>query len=161
MRWIGTVAMLALAGCAGWGGPAGGGRGLPEMAMSPRADWIVPPGRGRSALAVRAFVPGADGAWQEVAGARCRVTGEPYFRADLVTPARLLLPDLGPDAPALKAECSSGTARGAAAVPPVFAWEATGGNWAQRVVWGAGWWRGFEATGPMRYPDLAVGMRPG
>jgi hypothetical protein len=160
MRRIGMAAMLALAGCAGYGGgTAGGGRGLPEVAMRAQPDWIVPPGRGRAALAVRAFVPGADGAWQEVAGARCRVEGAPYFRTDLVTPARLVLPDLGPDAPVLTAECFSGAATGRDAVAPSYPWEATGGTWAQRITFGGGWWRGYEASGPMRYPDLAVAVR--
>jgi hypothetical protein len=161
MRRIGLAATLVLAGCVGYGGgTTGGGRGLPEVAMTAQADWIVPPGRGRSALAVRAFVPGPDG-WDEVAGARCRVAGAPFFRADLVTPARLVLPDLGPDAPVLVADCAAGEARGRDTVPPAFAWQRTGGTWAQRVNFGGGWWRGFEASGPMRYPDLAIGMRPG
>ena len=28
-----------------------------------------------------------------------------------------------------------------------------------RAWWGGGWWYGFQKSGPMRYPDLAVGMR--
>ena len=106
MRRIGLAAGLALvlAGCGGgsgyqWGAPHGGGKGLPQVRMSASQAMIVPPGRdGELALALRAFVPGPDG-WQEAAGARCSVTGGDYFRAQVVTPVRLVLPDLGPDAP--------------------------------------------------------------
>jgi hypothetical protein len=167
MRRIGLVAGLALglAGCGGgagyqWGGAQGGGRGLPEVQMSASQAVVVPPGRdAQEALALRAFVPGPEG-WQEAGGARCRVTGGDYFRADVVAPVRLVLPDLGPDAPVLRADCAAGTARGAAAVAPFFPWPAEG--WAsppQRAWWGGGWWYGFQKSGPLRYPDLAVGMR--
>lgn len=128
--------------------------------MSASQTVVVPPGRdGARALALRTFVPGTDG-WQEVSGARCRVTGGDYFRAQVVTPVRLVLPDLGPDAPVLRAECESGIARGAAAVAPDFPWPAeTLASPAQRAWWGGGWWWGFQKSGPMRYPDLAVALR--
>ena len=112
-------------------------------------------------VAVRAFVPDAAGTegWQEVAGARCRVTGGDYYRADLVTPARLVIPDLGPDAPVLVATCENGAASGRSAVAPAYGWRNPGvpspGN---RVWWGGGWWWGMQKSGPMRYPDLSVGM---
>jgi hypothetical protein len=159
-----AVLVLTLTGCGGggyqWVGAQGGGRGLPEVAMRATGSVVVPPGRDTpAALAVRAFVPGPDG-WQQVAGARCRVTGADYFVADLVTPARLVLPDLGPDAPMLRADCTQGTARGSAVVAPVFPWPPEGhASAAQRVWWGGGWWYGFQKSGPMHYPDLAVGMR--
>jgi hypothetical protein len=160
MRRMVWVAMLALAGCSDWGGGThGSGRGLPEVTMTAQEDWIVPPGRGRTALAVRAFVPGANGEWQEVAGARCQVTGSPFFAADLMTPARLVLPDLGPDAPSLMADCISGAARGQGAVAPDYGWQESGGTHGQRMVFGAGWWRGYDGSGPLSYPDLSVGMR--
>ena len=162
------VFMLALvsavAGCGGggyqWTGASGGGRGLPEVSMRASASAVVPPGRDApEALALRAFVPGPDG-WSEVAGARCGVTGGDYFRAEVVTPVRLVVPDLGPDAPPLRADCASGTTRGAAIVYPAFSWPAEGRPGpAQRVWWGGGWWWGLQKSGPMRYPDLAVGMR--
>ena len=130
------------------------------MAMQPSGGTIVPPGRGRLALAVRTFVPLAEGGWEEVAGARCRVTGGAFFRADVVTPVRLVVPDLGPDAPPLAAECATATLRGSDAVPPVFSWPMD--RWpsaAARVWWGGGWWSGSGKSGPMRYPDLAVALR--
>jgi hypothetical protein len=167
MRRIGLAAALglALAGCGGgsdyqWGAPYGGGRGLPQVRMSASQGVVVPPGRdGEEALALRAFVPGPDG-WQEVDGARCRVTGGDYFRTQVVTPVRLVLPDLGPDAPVLSAECEAGNARGAAAVAPAYRWPADRhASPPERAWWGGGWWYGFQKSGPMRYPDLAVGMR--
>ena len=161
MRAIGIVLAMALAGCAGQGRIAGGGAGLPEVAMRNSDAVVVPPGRDTLGLAVRTFVPAADAdGWSEITGARCRVTGGDLFRADVVTPARLRVEDLGPDAPPLRADCTSGALSGAAAVAPAFGWPAEG--WpspVHRIWWGAGWWWGFQKTGPMRYPDLAVGMR--
>lgn len=165
MRAIGIVLALALAGCAGqaydWRAVEGGGGGLPVAAMRANSDVVVPPGRGPlEGLAVRAFVPAPGGGWTEVPGARCRVEGAPYFDATVVTPVRLTLPDLGPDAPVLRAECEQGTLRGAAQVAPAFSWPEEGRPSApQRIWWGGGWWWGFQKTGPMRYPDLAVALR--
>lgn len=164
MRWIGMVLALAVAGCAGeaydWHAVEGGGAGLPQVAMRSSRDVVVPPGRGPlEGLALRTFVPAADG-WNEVTGALCRVTGGDFFRVDVVTPVRLTLPDLGPDAPVLRADCTSGALRGQAAVAPIFSWPEEGRPSAvQRIWWGGGWWWGFEKTGPMRYPDLAVALR--
>jgi hypothetical protein len=165
MRGIGLLAALVLAACGGvtdypWQGPTGGGRGLPEVAMRSSGDVVVPPGRGQPpALAVRAFVPSPDG-WQEVQGARCRVTGGEYFSAEIVTPVRIIVPDLGPDAPPIRADCAGDGVTGAALVAPIYGWPAEGRPSApQRIWWGGGWWWGFQKTGPMRYPDLAVGMR--
>jgi len=167
MRRIGLAAglALALAGCGGGsdyqlGSPYGGGRGLPTVRMSASQALVVPPGRGaEQALALRAFVPGPDG-WEEVDGARCNVAGGDYFRGQVVTPVRLVLPDLGPDAPVLRADCEAGTARGSAAVAPAFPWPAeTLASPPARAWWGGGWWYGFQKSGPVRYPDLAVGMR--
>lgn len=170
MQRIGVAAGLAvgvaLAGCGGGGyqigGPQGGGRGLPAARMVASPGMVVPPGRGAGeALALRAFVPGPDG-WQEVTGARCDVTGGEYLGARVVTPVRLVLPDLGPDAPPLTAECTSGTMRGAATVAPSYPWPPeTRPSPPQRVWWGGGWWYGFQKSGPLRYPDLAVGMGRG
>ncbi len=164
MRAIGIsfgLALLALAGCGGERGAAGGGAGLPQVAMRNSNETVVPPGRGvrQMGLALRTFVPAGEG-WNEIVGSRCQVTAGDLLRADVVTPVRLTLPDLGPDAPPLRADCTSGTLKGAAAVAPAFGWPAEGRpSAAHRIWWGAGWWWGFEKTGPMSYPDLAVAMR--
>ena len=159
MRRIGLVAGLALglAGCGGggyeWGGAQGGGRGLPEVPMRASQAVVVPPGRdAQEALALRASFPDPR-AGRRPAGARCRVTGGDYFRADVVAPVRLVLPDLGPDAPVLRADCAAGTARGAAAVAPFYPWPPEGRpSPPQRIWWGGGWWYGFQKTGPCAIP---------
>ncbi len=112
-------------------------------------------------LAVRTFVPAAEAdGWREIAGAQCRVTGGDLFRADVVTPVRLRVQDLGPDAPPLRADCTSGALKGAAVVAPAYGWPVEGRPAAvHRIWWGGGWWWGFQKTGPMAYPDLAVGMK--
>ena len=166
MRGIGVgLVAVALAGCGGgaydWRSVAGGGAGLPQVSMAPTGETVVPPGRGaQRALAVRSFVSTAEG-WSEVAGARCTVSGQPFFQATVVTPSRLTLPDLGPDAPNLRAECETATAWGADVVAPAFGWPAEGRpSPAERAWWGGGWWWGYQKTGPLRYPDIAVGLVP-
>ncbi len=157
-----AAAMIALVGCAEIDDRVrGGGSGLPEVAMSARTDFVVPPGRSRTGLALRTFVRGAaEGEWQQVDGVRCDVTGGNYFRASVVTPVRLVLPDLGPDAPPVTAVCGTGTASGRETVLPAFGWSADERPDAfRRAAWGGGNWQGFERSGPMHYPDLAVELR--
>ncbi len=133
--------------------------GLGEVSMRNNSDVVVPPGRGTLGLAVRTFVPAGEG-WNELTGITCRVTGGDFFVADVVTPVRLTVQDLGPDAPALRADCTSGTLKGSAAVAPAFGWPPdTRPGAVHRFWWGRGWWWGYERTGPMHYPDLAVAMR--
>lgn len=162
MRTIFLVAAaMALAGCAGGDflgyGPKvrGGGGGLPATRAEARPDSMTPPGRRDLALAVRAFATETDGSLVEIRGATCQVTGG-AFAANVATPARVVIADLGPDAPALTARCRAGALEGAAAVPPVFSWAAGGGNPPQRMLWGLGWTYGYAKVGPMHYPDLRV-----
>jgi len=160
MRLKGIVLMLlALGACTGGDRASGGGSGLQEVSMRSSDEVVVPPGRETLALAVRSFVSAGE-AWNEVTGARCHVTGGAFFSADVVTPARLTVQDLGPDAPPLTAECESGTLRGADQVLPAFGWPAETRPAAPQRIWrGRGWWWGYQKTGPMRYPDLAVALR--
>jgi hypothetical protein len=163
MRWILVLAMgMALGGCVTWADRVqGGGGGLPQVATRSSTAYVVPPGRGRLGLAVRTFVADAEAprGWQEIAGARCRITGGLFSRAELVTPVRLVVPDLGPDAPALVADCATDALQGRAAVPPVYGWRNPGVPSPPNRVWRGGWWWGMQLTGPMRYPDLAVALR--
>jgi hypothetical protein len=169
----GTLARLAVLGaalvtaaCAG-GRPAGyypptqgGGRGLPETRAVARADFIVPPGRRDIGMAVRAYaLDPRTNAVVELDGAVCAVEAGP-FRATLATPGRLIMQDLGPDAPPVTATCSGGGLRGSGGVQPDWTWAEGGGNTAQRFSWGGGWWYGGWRSGPVRYPDLAVTMAP-
>lgn len=165
MRTVGlAAAALALAGCAGgdvlgFGLPVtGGGMGLPPTRAEARTDVVTPPGRRDLGLAVRTFAVETDGSLVEIEGAACRVTGG-AFSADLRSPGRLVIADLGPDAPALTARCKAGALEGAAAVAPDFSWAAGGGNPPQRMAWGLGWTFGYAKVGPMRYPNLQVVMR--
>ncbi|HRO09933.1 hypothetical protein [Amaricoccus sp.] len=166
MRAMWIALALGLAGCGGqaydWRAMEGGGAGLPVVTMRSAPEMVVPPTRGPlRTLAVRTFVPGTEvDGWDEVTGATCRVEGAPYFSATVLTPVRLALPDLGPDAPALVATCEKGTLRGQAGVEPAFSWPEEGRPSApQRIWWGGGWWWGFQRTGPLHYPDLAVSLR--
>lgn len=154
--------MLALAGCGfGPGGATtGGGRGLPEVRATATDVKRLPPGRGPTGVAVRTFAPGPDGTLVEVAGARCVFTADVY-RAEIVTPARVILPDLGADAPDVRADCQLGDGlAGAVVAEPQFRWSAAGGNQAERVFWRGGQWWGGPGSGPMQYPDLIVPLRP-
>lgn len=156
------AAVLALTGCAAVDSAMtrGGGAGLGAVRVDTVTGDVVPPGRGTTALALRAFVPDAEGGWQEVDGAVCHVTGGSFYRAVVATPVRLLVPDLGPDAPAIAAECRSGSLTGRAAVAPGFYWPAEGRpNSMVRIAWGQGWWWGYRKTGPMRYGDLAISLK--
>jgi hypothetical protein len=149
MRWIGILA-LALAGC---GGVYGGGAGLPEVTARLDTAYVAPPRRGDIGVAVRSFLPAGD-SLAETRGARCAVTAGAY-RAAVATPARVVLPDLGPDAPLVRADCVGASAQGSLAVAPYYPWPPDVKPSApQRIWWGAGWWRGYQKSGPMRYPDL-------
>jgi hypothetical protein len=168
MRGIGvglTALALVLAGCGGgaydWRAVEGGGAGLPEVAMTPSEEIIVPPGRGaREGVALRTFVASGEG-WSEVTGATCDVTALPYFRTRVRTPVRIVVPDLGPDAPPLRADCETPSSWGSDTVAPVYAWPADRmAGPVARAWWGGGWWRGYQKSGPLRYPDLAVGLVP-
>jgi hypothetical protein len=152
MRWIGLLAVV-VAGC---GGVQGGGAGLPDVTARLAEDVVVPPRRGDLGVAVRSFVPGEGGSVREAAGSRCVVTAGPY-RAAVETPTRVVLPDLGPDAPPVRADCVGATARGSLAVAPYYPWpEDVKPSALERILWGGGWWRGYQESGPMRYPDLDV-----
>jgi hypothetical protein len=163
MRVAILAAALVLGGCAGGEvagfGPKvrGGGWGLPATRAAAPPDAITPPGRRELGLAVRTFAFETDGSRVEIGGASCRIEAG-ALRATMATPGRLVIPDLGPDAPVVRAECTAGTLAGAAAVAPDFAWIPGGGNPPQRVVWGMGWSFGFEKVGPVRYPDLGVAL---
>jgi hypothetical protein len=155
---------LALAGCAGGDvmgfgpGVTGGGGGLPAVRAEAAPDLMTPPGRRDLGLAIRTLVVQPDGTQAEVAGATCLVTAGP-FSARLTSPARLVIPDLGPDAPDVRADCASGALVGAAMTPPAFLWAQSGGDGLQRASWGLGWTYGGYKVGPVRYPNLTVLLR--
>ncbi|MBP7003661.1 hypothetical protein [Amaricoccus sp.] len=159
-----AAAALALSGCAGgdlfgFGVPVrGGGWGLPATRAEARPDSMTPPGRRDLGLAVRAFATETDGSLVEIKGATCKVTGG-AFSANVATPARIVIADLGPDAPALTARCVAGALEGGATALPHFSWAQGGGNPPQRVAWGLGWTYGYAKVGPLSYPNLRVMMQ--
>lgn len=161
--WV-IGAALALAGCAGgdvagYGpGVRGGGGGLPATRAEARQDVVTPPGRRNVALAIRTVAHETDGDPVEIKGAVCRISAG-SFEAVMATPGRLILPDLGPDAPPVRADCAAGALEGAAIAPPVFAWPQQGGNPPQRALWGLGWTFGYQKQGPLGYPDMRVELR--
>jgi hypothetical protein len=157
-----AAALLALAGCGfGPGGATtGGGAGLPEVRAMATDVKRLPPGRGPTGVVVRSFAADPGGDLVEVAGANCVFTADVY-RAEVVTPARVVIPDLGADAPEVRADCRLGAdLAGAVIAEPQFRWDSTGGSQAERVFWRGGQWWGGPQGGPMRYPDLAVPLRP-
>lgn len=130
---------------------------------------VVVPGGGFSAvqgeaqMTVRTVLPDRAG---EVMGATCAVTSSLY-RTELVTPARLILPNFGPQSPELFLDCRAGDLAGTARVEIATYWRdgwsggpyygpyggPYGGPWAGPWGWGGGY--------PVsEYPDVRVVMRP-
>jgi hypothetical protein len=153
-----VAALLALAGCASVAPSRG--TGLDEVVMKNVAGTFAPPARDYQRIVARSFQPDEEGGWVEVRGATCRVGGGPY-QAAFTAPAVVVMPDLGPDAPALTADCALGTLNGRDVVAPSYPWpEEARPDMARRIAYGGGWWFGFEKSGPLTYRDIAVGMRP-
>jgi hypothetical protein len=151
---------LALAGCAegdiaGYNPRVSTG-GLPVTRAVARQDVVTPPGRRDLLVPVRTFAVEPDGGRAEVEGV-CKITAG-SFTVAMATPGRLSIPDLGPDAPAIRADCTAAGLAGAAIAPPVFSWPSQGGNAAQRAIWGLGWTYGYQKQGPMSYPALQVDL---
>jgi hypothetical protein len=132
MRAISIGLALMLAGCAGaydWRRVEGGGAGLPVAAMRASSEVVTPPGRGPL----------------EALAVRTFVPGGGPGGWDEVTGVTCRV---------------EGAPYFAASVAPAFSWpEERRPSAPTRIWWGGGWWWGFEKTGPMRYPDLAVALR--
>lgn len=152
---------LALAGCAGGDiagySPSLSTGGLPVTRAVARQDVVTPPGRRDLLVPVRTFAAQPDGGRVEIEGAVCKITAG-SFEVAMATPGQLSIPDLGPDAPAIRADCAAGGLAGAAIAPPVFSWPSEGGNPPQRALWGLGWTYGYQKQGPLGYPALQVDL---
>jgi hypothetical protein len=139
VRTILIVAGLSVAGLSGLAAcatpPDLMNRDLETVALTNTGDEIVAPPIDFARPVLRSYVPGPDGAWQEVAGARCRVEVGPYT-AIVTPPVRLVVPDMRPVEMPLVATCTLGENSGQA----IFASR-----------------QGLQ--GP--YATLAVGMKPG
>ena len=156
MRALAPLAALLLAACAG-GAPV-------------ERQYVVPGGnfanvQGEARLDVRSFIEEADGR-HEVLGATCDVTSSLYA-ITVTTPARLKVPNFGPQSPELSIACRAGDRSGAARRGIVTTWQQPPGA----RGWGPGWdpwwgmpgWRGDWWGGPAipvsRYPNVAVILR--
>lgn len=156
--------VLLVSGCVA----ATGGVGLPEVVARAAPGTEPVAARGTTALAVRSVAPEPDGGTVEVAGAECSAVSGP-FRAELTTPARLVLPDLGEASAPVTVNCRLGSARGAMRSDPQFGWSGGMGGWPaigvsvgtggyDGVGVGMGWYGGGVGTGRdiTRYPDMRV-----
>ena len=161
MRGIGIVlAATALAGCAG-GLPLG-----PDVVVSGRQFVAA---QGEADVVVRAFVLDDAGERSEVAGAACDVTTSLYD-AKLTTPARMRVPNFGPQSPVLNIACAALGLKGAVQQPIAIYWRTAPGYYYGGYYgppWygpGAGWYGpGWGFPGPSypvsEYPDVAVILR--
>lgn len=147
--------------------------GIDVYAGARRAGNPVPQFRGQTTVEVRSFTQGNGPGRTEVAGAICQITGTEYS-ATVQTPATLIVPDYGPNSPAIFARCTRGQLTGTKTV--------TAANETQRQrnrrqsSIGVGVGDGFDGGGVFfslglvanlgprgddvwAYPDLAVPLR--
>lgn len=162
--------MMTAIGVAGCVAPGAAPPGVATVRAERVAREGAPLASGETQVVVRTV---AAGSGQEVAGVPC-VADSPYFRASFASPARVLLPDFGTQAPPVSVTCRSGTATGSAVAQPQAAWEGGLGGWPavgmsvgtgtnSGVGVGVGWWGGGGAgasggTPVVRYPDVRVVM---
>jgi hypothetical protein len=156
MRAIALGLGLALAGCA---------TGVPVERQ------VVVPGdrfaavQGEASFVVRTFLAPEQGERREVVGARCAVASSLYS-AEVVTPARLVVPNFGPQSPELDVRCTAGEWSGGGRARIVTRWNEPPGYWGPPGPWGPAWgwgWGGWGWPGPAYpisdYPDLNILLR--
>lgn len=155
MRADAALAVLLLAGCAA---------GVPVERSYVVSGQGFANVQGEARLVVRTFIEEADGA-HEVLGATCAVTSSLY-ETTVTTPARLVVPNFGPQSPELLFACRAGERAGASRRTIVTTWQSPpsygppgiwgwgGGPWG----WGGGWW-GAPAFPVSRYPNVSVLLR--
>ncbi len=79
--------------------------------------------QGEAAFIVRTVLPvDENGARREVVGARCTVLSSLY-QAELVTPARVVVPNFGPQSPQITVSCKAGALSGAGTARIVTRWD--------------------------------------
>lgn len=126
--------------------------------------------QGEADLVVRAFLLDETAARREVAGAECTVQTSLYD-ARLITPARLVVPNFGPQSPTLGIVCTALGREGAAQQRIVTTWRAApgalgrvgpgwyGGGWAGTGLYGGGWGWDGPSVPVSSYPDVGVVLR--
>lgn len=123
--------------------------------------------RGEADVVVRSYLVDPGGERLEVGGAACKVTSSLYD-AQLTTPARMRLPNFGPQSPVLNFACAAGKLKGTAQRPIATYWRSAPG-YAGPLWYGPGWGPGWGWDGPgwgfapsypiWEYPDVAVMLR--
>lgn len=141
---------------------------------APVSRQVVVPGgefravQGEARFVVRSFLPSEGDERREVIGARCQVVTSLY-RADLVTPAQVVVPNFGPQSPEVTVSCRTPDAAGSGSTHIVTRWQQAPGFWGDPFwggpwggPWGPGW--GPGGWGPSypvsSYPDVAVILLP-
>lgn len=162
--WI-WAAAIGLAGCVS---PGMAPSGVGTVRAVPKPGVVAPPAQGEAQLVVRTAAAATPGA--EIAGATC-VAETPFSRVAFASPARVLMPDFGAQAPTVSVTCEAGAARGSATAAPVAAWQGGLGGWpavgvsvgtgnAGGVGLGLGWYGGgvggASGVPVTRYNELRV-----
>ena len=159
-------AVIGMAGCVA---PGAAPPGVDTVSATRTAGVPAPLASGETQIIVRAVPAAAPG--QELRGAQC-VAEAPWFRAEFVSPARVLVPDFGSQAPAINVTCRAGTGSGSAVAQPQAAWSGGMGCWPavgisvgtgsnSGVGVGLGWWGGGGAGASggvpvVTYPEVRV-----
>lgn len=168
MRQIWILGLLSIAGCAAPGGGASVSPGVVPAEITAGAD--LPPAQGETRTVVRTFSE-TGGQSREVSGATCTAV-TPYSRATFAAPARIGLPDLGAQSPAVRVTCAQGALAGTIDVLParrpaqggLGGWPAVGlsvNSGGGVSVGVGGWWNaGRTAASPRTvYPEIRVLLR--
>jgi hypothetical protein len=162
------AALTAAGGVAACVAPGSAPTGVQTVSATRTAALQAPLASGETQIVVRAVASGAPD--QELSGALC-VAEAPWFRAEFASPARVLVPDFGAQAPAVAVTCRSGTASGSAVAQPQAAWSGGLGGWPavgisvgtgtnSGVGLGLGWYGGSaggsRGVPVVTYPELRV-----
>jgi hypothetical protein len=154
VRALPGLAALLLAGCA---------TGVPVERQ------VVVPGdrfqavQGEAAFLVRTFLAPEGDVRREVVGADCELTSSLYT-ATLVTPARLVVPNFGPQSPELNVACRADGLSGAGRIEIITRWREPPGYWGYpgfglypNYPWG---WGAYGPGYPVSdYPNLNITLR--
>ena len=168
MRKLACGLLGIVAACAA---PGPAPSGAATVRAAPVNGATLPLARGEARLVVRA-VPAAAPA-DEIAGASCRAESQ-YFSASFQSPAVVLFPDYGSQAPTVSVTCRAGSLSGTALSVPEATWSRGVGGWPavgisvgtgsyEGVGVGMGWYGGGvgASTGEpvVRYPDVRVPLQ--
>lgn len=168
MRKLACGLLGLLAACAA---PGPMPSGVATVRAAPQAGAAIPLARGEARLVVRTVRAAAPA--EEIAGATCRAESR-YFSASFQSPAVVLFPDYGSQAPTVSVTCQAGSLSGTAISAPEAVWSRGVGGWPavgisvgtgsnNGVGVGMGWYGGGAgaSTGEptVRYPDVRVPLQ--